>query len=117
MQVENGAWTDAEATLARLDAAGSGIHKRSRRLLMARIRAGQGQSAEAEALFKDLARSEDSEEPRYRYSTFLRAANRHAEADELVVTMAKHLRSVGGLYRRSEKYWLARAKAEQVRKK
>ena len=114
MQVENGAWGEAEATLARLDAAGSGIHKRSRRLMLARIRAGQGLSTEAEELFKELARTEDSEEPRYRYAAFLRAANRHAEADEHIAKMTKHLRSLGGLYRRSEKYWLARAKADQA---
>lgn len=114
MQVENGAWAEAEATLARLDEAGSGIHKRSRRLLLARIRAGQGQASEAEGMFKDLARTEDTEEPRYRYAVFLRAAGRHGEADEQVAKMAKHLRVAGSLYRRGEKYWLARAKADQA---
>jgi hypothetical protein len=114
LQVENGAWEEAEATLGRLDQAGSSIHKRSRRLLLARIRAGQGRAEEAEEMLKDLARTEDSEEPRYRYSAFLRSLGRHGEADELLLRITKQLRSAGGLYRRSERYWLARAKADQA---
>jgi hypothetical protein len=114
LQAENGVWDEAEATLARLDQAGSGIHKRSRRLLLARIRAGQGRAAEAEEMFRDLARSEDSEEPRYRYAAFLRAAGRHDEADEVMRRIAKHLRGAESIYRRTERYWLARAKADQA---
>ena len=114
LRVENGLWAEAEAALARLDEAGAALRRRERRLLVARIRAGQGRTTEAEDLLRELARSNDSEEPRYRLAAYLRAAGRHQDADVVVAEMVKWCKHAGAPYRRLEKVWVARARAEQA---
>lgn len=114
LRVENGLWAEAEAALARLDEAGTSLRSRERRLLTARIRAGQGRLTEAEDLLRDLAKSNDGEEPRYRYAAFLRAQGRHQDADAVIAAMVKWWKHAGGPYRRLEKVWVSRARAEQA---
>jgi hypothetical protein len=114
LRVENGLWAEAEEALTRLDGAGTSLRRRERRLLVARIRAGQGRTAEAEDLLRELARANDGEEARYRLAAFLRAAGRQADADAVVAEMVKWWKQAGGPYRRLEKPWIARARAEQA---
>lgn len=114
LRVENGLWADAEAALARLDEAGTSLRRRERKLLTARIRAGQGRTTEAEDLFRDVARSNDGEEARYRLAAFLRTLGRHQDADAVVAEMVNWWKHAGGPYRRLEKVWVSRARAEQA---
>jgi hypothetical protein len=114
LRVESGRWADAERELERLDAAGTTLRRRERQLLQARIAAGTDRLAEAEAIYGELVRSDDGEEPRYRFASYLRALGRDAEADALVERMAKWMKTAGRQYRRSQRIWLDRARAEQA---
>lgn len=114
LRVENGLWNEAEAALARLDEARTSLRSNERRLLSARIHAGLGRTVEAEELLRELAKSNDGEEPRYRYAAFLRATGRHAEADAVIVEMERWCKHAGRPYRQREKIWISRARAEQA---
>jgi hypothetical protein len=115
LRVENGRWAEAEEALARLEGAGTSLRKRERRLLTARIHVGQGRAVEAEQMLRELAKANDGEEPRYRLAAHLRACGRHADADAVVAEMRAWLKQAGAPYRRQEKVWLSRARAEQAR--
>ncbi len=114
LRVENSLWADAEAALARLEEAGTSLRRRERRLLIARIRAGQGRTTEAEDLLRELARSNDGEEARYRLAAFLRSSGRQSDADVVVAEMVKWWKHAGAPYRRLERAWVNRARAEQA---
>jgi hypothetical protein len=114
LRVENGLWNEAEAALARLDEARTSLRSPERRLLAARIHAGLGRTVEADELLRELAKSNDGEEPRYRYAAFLRTAGRHSEADAVVAEMARRWKHATSQYKRLEKVWVSRARTEQT---